>query len=1006
MTRNIDNLPESLGNEKSIWEYYNEMAAVDDNIRETEWRDLADTVLVFVCVDTRDDICLLIWPQDGLFAAFLSAFLVFLIPLLQPNSTDVALDALIHISQQLSNSTTPAFVPTSFQVSPTAVVVNMLFFLSLALVLIDAFLAMLVKGWLQEFDRGWRKYTVAHLRAQERERRLQELERWKLPELVTLLPMLIQGALMLFCIGLLVLFFPLHLPSAILCSFTFVFVVCFYGFATYVSIVNNYAPFSSPVSRLVARGLAMLRNGYFHITHSTQRIASAIQLYKRPPLPQEQQADPDASHEPTQSLPWDNRVATPVQPHNPDDDEKSKLIPRPRSGIEPRTHVHVLERLVSTTAEAVENIPIFLELLDQPVKDTTLRPSNVEKWKGLLHITFGLLRDQSTFPVSAACTLARTMMICYNHQTADRQICLTLRHHLGSREADDQRPRVPVNVLFSSYLRFWLDSYGVDLWRAVAFLEPSDAADAELFWMVNTFHRAIHPETQINGYREFCVAVLTYVSSTEQSRRSNVPLTAAVIYAMHTIRLALDQGGIDSIDGPCILPGTVSTSEPVPMTFCPVDGIGALDLWSEDSIQFVRDLLQWDWGLYWNHDIQLSLIAALYIDSTKQAHARSTFTALLKYTKITRIGLQNPDAYDHGKLAGYWYMALTQQILDQDRDPIATLYGVIENVILQHSTLQLPGLHILEIAVKHVQKTAPRASDWLEMRPTGLKLKYPDNRFNVPMFNVDHWVLLHLETLLAPQSYLLPEEVKELKWSDTPEKVYIANARLGLYDSLAKAEHDGTKGPKPDPELLRVFLWSKDLGVCTQAFKWCIELAPISQPGPPGDGDSTGVFTPEIMGYEWIDHFLHVLCEGDETYRLDSWGFLESHLVPKWTTLPSSWCSDFASAFLFSIVLPRWGIERPTYQHLARAFEPTEIDQPEFFSFLETMLLLSEPNLTLGGIASLEDWLTDISEGLANRDASAHMEHILATKRHQLVKENIGLLAELPMSDSWMDGLQ
>ena len=33
-----------------MWEYYNEMAAVIDDIREVEWRDLADTVLVFVCI--------------------------------------------------------------------------------------------------------------------------------------------------------------------------------------------------------------------------------------------------------------------------------------------------------------------------------------------------------------------------------------------------------------------------------------------------------------------------------------------------------------------------------------------------------------------------------------------------------------------------------------------------------------------------------------------------------------------------------------------------------------------------------------------------------------------------------------------------------------------------------------------------------------------------------------------------------------------------------------------
>ena len=61
MTGKIDVLPESLGSEKSIWEYYNEMASVEDNIREVEWRDLADTVLIFVCVDTHSDIWLLIY---------------------------------------------------------------------------------------------------------------------------------------------------------------------------------------------------------------------------------------------------------------------------------------------------------------------------------------------------------------------------------------------------------------------------------------------------------------------------------------------------------------------------------------------------------------------------------------------------------------------------------------------------------------------------------------------------------------------------------------------------------------------------------------------------------------------------------------------------------------------------------------------------------------------------------------------------------------------------------
>jgi hypothetical protein len=994
ITNEIDVLLESLGNEKSIWEYYNEMAAVDDNIREIEWRDLADTVLVFVCMRTLYSTYLLIWFQDGLFAAFLSAFLVFLIPQLQPNTTDVAMDVLIHISQQLSNSTTPAFVPAAFQVSSHAATVNTLFFLSLAFVLIDAFLAMLVKGWLQEFDRGWRKYTVAHLRAQERERRLQELERWKLHELVALLPILIQVSLLLFCIGLIVLIFPLHLPSAILSILTFAFVIGFYGFTTYVSIANKYSPFSSPGSRLLTRGLATLPTWPLSIARNALHIPSATRFHNRPPLlPHDQQTDAGPSDEATQSLSSNNSVAEPMQAHDHESIEMCKVTLRSRSDIDPQTHVGVLERLVSTTAEAVENIPVFLELLDQPVKDATLRPLNVEKWKELFHITFGLLGDQPTFPVSAARTLTRTMMICYTRETAGQQLGHTLQYHLGSRETDENRPRVPFNLLFSSYLSFWLGhSARYDLCRNIAFLEPSGAADAELFWMVNTFHMAMHSEDRLDDYYIFCVAVLTYASSTEQCRRSQVPLTAAVIYALHTIKPALDQGGTDSIGGLYILPGNVSASKSVPMTFCQVDGIDALELWSEECITFVKDLLQWSGSTPWYHDFQLSLIAALYIDSTKQAHARSTFADLLKYTSVEDASFRYSDAYDDGKLTVYWYMAVSQKPLHQDRYPLGNLYDVIENVIATPPTLS--GLHILDIAAKYVQKISP---SWLERGSFGWRNTTPGREHSGFLFPPDNWALLHLETLLAPHTYLFPEEVKELEWSDTPEKVYIASARLDLYHSLANAQHERGQGPRPDPELLRVLLWSQDYGVCVRAFMWCLDLFPISSPGTLGDADRTRMFIPETMGSQWVEHLIHVLCKGDHFEGAISLQFLMSNLVPKWTMLPSSWCCDFASALLFLIVRPLGTYGLPAYQCLAEAEAFIHHHELKaFFVFLGTLLGLTKSSLTWARLTSFENWFTHLR---VNQDVRSQTNLILTTVKQQLTEETLGFFAELPMVD-------
>ena len=436
------------------------------------------------------------------------------------------MDVLIHISKQLSNSTTPEFEPTAFQISSSIAVANMLFFLSLGLILYDALLAMLLKGWLHSFARGWRKHTVAQLRAQKRERRLQQLKSSGFLDLVHPLQQITQLSVILFLVGVVVLIFPLHRPSGSLLSVVLAY--CF--IVNYIIIGGAIVDQCLQIMSVISRVLNLSLDPTFRMLYGA------------------------------------------FHPH-----------------IGPETHILVMERLVSTTVEAVENIPIFLELFDQPVKDATLRPFNMKKWKELLHFTLGSLRDQPTLPVSAAWTLAHTMIICYNCETADRQLCRTLQHQLGNRETGDQRPRMPFNRLSSSYLSFWLGDLNLDdLSQTIAFLEPSDAADAELLWMVNTFHKTMQSE----NYDDlgFYIAVLTYVSNTEQSRRPKVPLTAAVISAMHTIRSAR---GTNSIDDLCILPGTVSTFAlwwDLP-AFCHIDSAGTLDLWSDGCNQLVKDLL-------------------------------------------------------------------------------------------------------------------------------------------------------------------------------------------------------------------------------------------------------------------------------------------------------------------------------------------------------------------------------------------------------------------------------
>ena len=926
------------------------------------------------------------------------------------------MDVLIHISQQLSNLTTLAYTPTEFTVSPSVTAVNVLFFLSLALVLIDAFLAMLVKSWLQEFDRGWRKYTVANLRAKERERRLQGLERWKLAELVALLPILIQASLLLFCIGLLVLLFPIHLISAIFSSAALLAGLTLYAFTTYVSIFDSYAPFSSPVSRGLMILINVLQTTWIAFACNIRSLISRVLSYISHPMSTRE-------HEPTrnrfiQSLPGSGKVVLLPLAQDNEAVKAQEGVPRSQSQIDYQTYASILERLVTTTPEAVENIHVFLDLLDQPVKDLTLRPSNVRKWKELLHTTMRLLGDPSTFSDSATRTIARTLIFCYDlGDSAKRELSQRLRYHFDHMSLGQTDKYKPLNSLFASSLHYHFAFHsGIrdlrPVMSTIASLEPSNAADMELFWMVNTFHSSFR-----QGYNlhficgqalQFFAAVLTYVSSTEQNKRSQVPLTASVIHAMHTIGSAIFKDSVVSIERPYLLVGTaLSTSESMFETFHQED---ALNLWSDGCIRLASALLQPHtyWPTHHATEIwkfQLPLIAALYIDSTKaSAHPSGAFTQLLRSMYIPNIREDTwgcLSVYNQAKLAGYWYMVLFKAPIDQLDSPIQYIAHVIMQTIEHCSKLRLSALHLLDFSVRQLCIIAPSSPNLRRSSTSDLiMLTTPDGVGNYSAdgpFNP--WILLHLDTLFPHSSLLHASELEQLEWADTPGQVHIAKARLACYDSLQEDEHQETEQLRPEPHLLRLFLWSTNYSVCTSAFKWCLSLATIEQPSSSEDILGTGMFIPEMMGWQWVEHLGHVLCGDSDIFR--SWKFLAEYLAPKWAMLPPSWCSDFAFVFLFSNVHLPYMHEQPAYQFLAQALTYQACEEQfkqTFLPFLGAMLELIKHHLNWNQLTFLETWLAQLPDDLKNQDAYFKLEIILATQRQQIEEETLDLFAELPMN--------
>ena len=149
----------------------------------------------------------------------------------------------------MQNSTLGPYAAPVFSPPPYAVAVNALFFASLGIVLVAAFLCMLVKGWIREFDRKLRGIPDLEKRAVIKELREQGLARWRLPEIITILPSLIHISLVLFFIGLALYLLQVHPLPAFLSIAIFGLGVLVYFLSIVVSAIDDFSPFRSMYSR-------------------------------------------------------------------------------------------------------------------------------------------------------------------------------------------------------------------------------------------------------------------------------------------------------------------------------------------------------------------------------------------------------------------------------------------------------------------------------------------------------------------------------------------------------------------------------------------------------------------------------------------------------------------------------------------------------------------------------------------------------------------------------------
>ncbi|KAH9912054.1 uncharacterized protein BXZ73DRAFT_16270, partial [Epithele typhae] len=196
---------------------------------------------------------------DGLFSAALTAFNTIAFAMLQPQSSDQTNVILTQVSAQLKsfalnpsfvNSTALAFgdiVPTPFRPETWAVWVNALWFTSLTFSVSSATIGIMVKQWLKEYNTGLYGFSAPITR--RRIYRLENLNKAHIPAIISLVPLLLIVAVILFFAGLLILLF--HSDVRVF-SATAVFVGMLLLFIIVTTIVPSINPsmcYFSPQSR-------------------------------------------------------------------------------------------------------------------------------------------------------------------------------------------------------------------------------------------------------------------------------------------------------------------------------------------------------------------------------------------------------------------------------------------------------------------------------------------------------------------------------------------------------------------------------------------------------------------------------------------------------------------------------------------------------------------------------------------------------------------------------------
>ncbi|OCH87025.1 hypothetical protein OBBRIDRAFT_796604 [Obba rivulosa] len=227
---------------ESMWDSLAVKVRNQDEATAKAWKEEIDALLVFA----------------GLFSAVLTAFNVDLYKALKPDpSPDMSAQSIALLISLMNNVSVPPVLAVSTdaaQPSASSVWINALWFSALVLSLSSASIGIVIRQWLNHFlspvsDDGERKVYIHCLRWD------MGIVAWYVPEILSILPILLQLALALFFIGLIILLWTLNTVVAAITTALVSALLLFSASSMIIPAFYPYCPYKSPQSLLTCRAI-------------------------------------------------------------------------------------------------------------------------------------------------------------------------------------------------------------------------------------------------------------------------------------------------------------------------------------------------------------------------------------------------------------------------------------------------------------------------------------------------------------------------------------------------------------------------------------------------------------------------------------------------------------------------------------------------------------------------------------------------------------------------------